>query len=137
MEAALSKRSLPIGCQRDEKILRTILLKAASHHIPTGRHRLHEEPVPAEILDVMTRRDDLRKRDRTSPELPRLNKDIQKRICEHKRQKLGEILLRTWTIRQILPSCGELSKELTAEQIARQGTKLSPSTESRSHRPRS
>ena len=84
MEAALSKRSLPTDCQRDEKILRTILLKAASHHIPTGRHILHEEPVPAEILDVMTRRDDLRKRDRTSPELPRLNKDIQKRICEQK-----------------------------------------------------
>ena len=37
-------------------------------------------PVPAEILDVMTRRDDLRKRDRTSSERPRLNKDIQKRI---------------------------------------------------------
>ena len=87
VEDALSKRSLPTDCQRDEKILRTILLKAASHHIPTERHRLHEEPVPAEILDVMTRRDDLRKRDRTSPELPRLNKDIQKRICEHKRKK--------------------------------------------------
>ena len=87
VEAALSKCSLPTDCQRDEKILRTILLKAASHPIPTGRHRLHEEPVPAEIRDVMTRQDDLRKRDRTSPELPRLNKDIQKRICEHKRQK--------------------------------------------------
>ena len=37
VEAALSKRSLPTDCQRDEKILRTILLKAASHHIPTGR----------------------------------------------------------------------------------------------------
>ena len=87
VEAALSKRSLPTDCQRDEKILRTILLKAASHHITTGRHRLHEEPVPAEIMDVMTRRDDLRKRDTTSSELPRLNKDIQKRICEHKRKQ--------------------------------------------------
>ena len=87
VEAALSKRSLPTDCQRDEKIFRTILLKAASHHIPTGRHRLHEEPVPAEILDVMNRRDDLRKRDPTSPELPRMNKDIQNRICVHKRQK--------------------------------------------------
>ena len=36
---------------------------------------------------MMTRQDDLRKRDCTSPELPRLNKDIQKRICEHKRKK--------------------------------------------------
>ena len=65
VETALSKRFLPTDCQRDEKIFRTVLLKAASHHIPTGRHRLHEEPVPAEILDVMTRRYDLRKRDLT------------------------------------------------------------------------
>ena len=50
------------------------------HHIPTGRHRLHEEAVPAEILDVMNR-------DPTSPELPRLNKAIQNRICVHKRKK--------------------------------------------------
>ena len=34
VEAALSKRSLPTDCQRHEKILRTILLKAASHNIP-------------------------------------------------------------------------------------------------------
>ena len=87
VESALSKRSLPIDCQRDEKIFRTVLLKAASHHIPTGRHRLHKEPVPAEILDVMTRRDDLCKRDPTLPELPRLNYDIQNRIYVHKRQK--------------------------------------------------
>ena len=38
MEAALSKRSLPTHCLRDEKIFRTIILKAASHYIPTGRH---------------------------------------------------------------------------------------------------
>ena len=83
----MSKRSLPTDCQRDEKIFRTILLKAASHHIPTRRHRLHEEHVPADILDVMKRRDDLRKRDPTSPELTRLNYDIQNRIYAHKRQK--------------------------------------------------
>ena len=58
----------------------------------TGRHMLHEEPVPADILDVMTRRDNLRKRDPTSSEMPRLNKDIQKRICEHKRKKWRDFL---------------------------------------------
>ena len=63
-----------------------VLLRAASHHIPTGRHRLQEEPVPAIILDVMTRQDDLRKTDRTSPDLPRLNYDTQNRISAHKRQ---------------------------------------------------
>ena len=40
-EAALSKCSLPTDCQKVEKIFRTDLLKAASHHIHTERHRLH------------------------------------------------------------------------------------------------
>ena len=88
VEAPLNKRSLPTECQRDEKIFRTVLFKAASHYIPTGRHRLHEESVPAEILDVMTRQGDLRNRDPTSPVLPRLNYDIQNHIYAHKRQKL-------------------------------------------------
>ena len=83
VEAALSKRTLPTDCERDEKIFRTVLLKAASHHILTGRHKFHEEPVPAEILDVMTRRNDLRKRDPTPLELPRLNYDILNRIYAH------------------------------------------------------
>ena len=87
MEGALRKPSFPTDCQRDENIFRTIPLKAALHHIPTERHSLHEEHIPAEIQDVMTRRDDIRKRDPTSSELPRLNKDIHKRICIHKRKK--------------------------------------------------
>ena len=83
VKAALSNCFLPTDCQRDEKIFRTVLLKAASHHIQTGRHRIHEETVPAEILDVITRRDDPRK------EIPhRLNcQGIQNRIYAHKRQK--------------------------------------------------
>ena len=36
VEAALGKRSLPTDCQRDEKIFRTVLLKAASHQTPWG-----------------------------------------------------------------------------------------------------
>ena len=38
----------------------------------------------------MTRRDDLCKRDPTSPELPKLNYDIQNRIYAHKRQKFRD-----------------------------------------------
>ena len=86
IQAALSKRSLPTDCQRDEKIFRTVLHKPESYHVPTGRHRFHEENVAAEILDVMNRQDVLRNRDPTSHGLPRLNKDIQNRICVHKRQ---------------------------------------------------
>ena len=80
VEDALSNRYLPTHCQRDE-IFRTVLLKAASHHIPTGRHRLHEESVPAETLYVMNRRDALRKRCPTSHELPRLNRHPEPYLC--------------------------------------------------------
>ena len=136
VERTLSEHSLPTDCQRDGKIFRTVLLKAASHHIPTGRHRLHEEPVPSEIVDVMIRPDDLRKRDSTSLELPRLNKDIQNRICMHKRKKM-ERLLKPWTKRQTCPSCGELLREFMAEQNTRQRRMQLPSMASRSHRPSS
>ena len=37
VEATMSKRSLLTDRQRDEKIVRTVLLKSISHHIPTGR----------------------------------------------------------------------------------------------------
>ena len=94
VEAALSKRSLPTHCQRDEKFFRTVLLKAASHHIPTGRHRLHKEPVPVEILDVMTRLDDPPVKEITS----RLNCQdrimTSKTASTHTKGKNGKILLR-------------------------------------------
>ena len=70
---------------KDENIFSTVCLKAASHHIHTGRHRLHEEHVPADISGVMTRRDDLRERDPISLELPRLHYGIM----THKRQTWG------------------------------------------------
>ena len=41
---------------------------------------------------MMTRRDDLRKRDPTSPELPRLNDNIQNLIYAHKRQTWKDIV---------------------------------------------
>ena len=134
VEAALSKRSLPTDCQIDENIFRTVLLKSASHHIPTGRHRLHEEPVPAEILDVITRRDDLRKRDLTSPELQRLNYDIQNRIYAHKGQKwrdFGETLdqktdvTRLW--RTIKGIDGRAKREAENEAITFNGSSCSSS----------
>ena len=53
IEDKLSKRRLPTDCQKGEKILRAVILKAASHHIPSGRHRINTEPVPTEILEKM------------------------------------------------------------------------------------
>ena len=61
----LSKIRIPPNCQNGEKILRITILKAASQHIPSGRHRLNTEPVPTDTLENMRARDDLRSRDST------------------------------------------------------------------------
>ena len=49
IEAKLRKIRLSANCQKGEKILRAIILKAASHHIPSGWHRINTELVPTEI----------------------------------------------------------------------------------------
>ena len=85
IEDQLSKRWLPSNCQKGEKIMRTIILKAASRHIPSGRHHINTEPVPAEILEKMRARDDLRSRDPTSPALQQMNDEITRTTNEHRR----------------------------------------------------
>ena len=65
--------------------MRTIILKAASRHIPSGRHRINTEPVPSEILEKMRARDDLRSRDPTSPALQQMNDEITRTTNEHRR----------------------------------------------------
>ena len=70
IEDRLSKRRLPTNCQKGEKFLRAIILKAASH----------------QILEKMRARDDLRSRDSTSPALSEMNDEITRITNEHKRQ---------------------------------------------------
>ena len=67
--------------------MRAIILKAASHHIPTGKHKINTEPVPAEILELTKERDELRQRDHTSPELQRLYEEITRTTSAHKQAK--------------------------------------------------
>ena len=118
VEAARSKYYLPTDCQRDEKIFLTVLLKAASHHIPTGCHRLH----------------DLGKRDPNSPELPRLNQDIQNRICVKKRKQWRDFvetmdqktdLANLWIT--IIGIDGRAKREAENEAITFNGISLSSS----------
>ena len=77
---------------QDEKLFRAILLKAASHHIPTGRRKLHTQQVPAEILAMMEERDDLRKQDHSSPRLSTMNDEITKATSDHKRRQWREFV---------------------------------------------
>ena len=82
IERKLSSRHLPTDCQKDEKLFRATLLKAASHHIPTGRRKLYTQQVPAEILTMMEQRDDLHKQDPASPRLSTMNDEITKATVE-------------------------------------------------------
>ena len=72
---------------------------------------------------MMTRRDNISKRDHTSPELPRLNKDIQKRICEHKRQKWIDFV-ENMDHKTDITKVWRTIKGIAAEQDARQRTNL-------------
>ena len=68
IEETMSTESDPTDCQQGEKILCAAIFKAASKHIPSGRHKLdHTEALPADIVDMTSARDDLRSRDPTSP----------------------------------------------------------------------
>ena len=92
IERKLSSRHLPTDCQKDEKLFRATLLKAASHHIPTGRRKLYTQQVPAEILAMMEERDDLRKQDHASPRMSTMNEEITKATSDHKRRQWREFV---------------------------------------------
>ena len=79
-------------CNTVEPTMLATLLKAASHHISTGRRKLYTQQVPAEILTMMEERDDLRKQDPTSPRLPTMNDEITKATSDHKRRQWREFV---------------------------------------------
>ena len=83
---------LPIDCQKDEKLFRVILLKAASHHILTGRRKLYTQQVQAEILAMVEEQDDLRKQDPALPRLSTINDEITKATSDHKRKQWREFV---------------------------------------------
>ena len=88
IEETLSTEPDPTDCKQGEKILRAAILKSASHHIPSGRHKLdHTEALPADIVDMMRARDELRSRDPTSPALSQMNDEINQAKNRHKRDK--------------------------------------------------
>ena len=92
IERKLSSRHLPTDCQKDEKLFRATLLKAASHHNPTGRRKLYTQQIPAEILAMMEERDELRKQDRASPRLSTMTDEITKATSDHKRRQWREFV---------------------------------------------
>ena len=85
-------RVLEVGSQQHEKLFRVTLLKADSHHIPTGRRKLYTEQVPADILAMTEERGDLRKQESASLWLSTMNDDITKATSDHKRRQWREFV---------------------------------------------
>ena len=92
IERKLSYRHLPTDYQKDEKLFRATLLKAASHRIPTGRRKLYTQQVPAEILAMMEERYGLRKQDPASDRLSTMNDEISKATSDHTRRQWREFV---------------------------------------------
>ena len=90
IERKLSSRHLPTDCQKDEKLFRATLLKASSHHIPTGRSKLYPQQVQGEILAMMEERDELRNQNPASPRLLTMKGKITKATSDHKRRQWRE-----------------------------------------------
>ena len=124
-ECKLSSRHLPTYCQKDEKLFRATQLKAASHHIPTGRCKLYMQQFPAEILAIMAERDDLRKQDPASPRLSTMNDAITKATSDHKKRQWREFIESIDHRTDRAPSCGVPPKELTANPSRRQRMRVS------------
>ena len=87
----MSKEPLPTDFQTEE-ILWATILKAASRHIPSGRHRLNQpRRLPSEITNKKER-DDLRRQDPTSPVLQRMNDEINTATVKHKQETCCQTL---------------------------------------------
>ena len=106
-----------------------IIRMADKHNIPNGKMHSNCRLLSYHIVCKITQRNNVRREIPCDPVFKFLNDEItpSRNASVSINGKNGEILLRTWTKRQILPSGGELSKELTAEQNSRQRTKLLPS----------
>ena len=121
IERKLSSRHLPTDCQKDPT-----LLKAASHHNPTGRHKLYTQQVPVEILAMMEERDDLRNQDPASLRLSTINDEITKATSDHKRRQWREFV-ESIDHRTDSTKHWRRSKELTENPSRRQRMRASSS----------
>ena len=86
IEETLKTEPNPTKCQQGKKILRAAILKAASQHISSRRHKLdHTEAFPTDLVDMMSARDNPRFQDPTSPALSQIKDKISQAKNKHKR----------------------------------------------------
>jgi hypothetical protein len=79
-ELRFETEPLPTCCAGGEKVFRSILLAASSHHIPSGHRKTFIPGLPHDAIPLINRRDELRSLDPDDPEITELNSEITKRI---------------------------------------------------------
>ena len=92
IERKISSRHLPTDYQKGEQLLRATLLKAASHHNPTGRRKLYTQQVTVEIVAMMEERDVLRMQDPASPRSSTMTDEITTATSDYKRRQWREFV---------------------------------------------
>jgi hypothetical protein len=87
IEEALSHTQKPTNVHLANKILTNQILLADKHHIPKGRFKRVNQPLPKHINDVIKQRNILRKSNPLDPNIQSLNENITKLISDHKTEQ--------------------------------------------------
>ena len=77
-EAAFENTQAPVSCSLGEHTFRSILQRAAGHHIPRGRRNVHIPGLSDEAKDLIRERDTLRSGRHDDPALP----DLERRVAD-------------------------------------------------------
>ena len=77
---------------KSEKLFRKIVQKAAKKFIPAGRIMKPINSIPSEAADMINERDNIRNQNPSDHRIPEINRNINKIITDHKREKWQEHL---------------------------------------------
>jgi hypothetical protein len=77
---------------QNEKFFRNILNEATRKYIPAGRIPEVKNAVPTDAARLINIRDSLRKINPNNPQIPEMNRNIQKKIDDHRKNKWREYL---------------------------------------------
>ena len=97
---------------KSEKYFRKIVNKAAKKFIPAGRILKVVKSIPTEAANMMKERDRIRKINPKDPMVKQLNRDINTKIIDHKREKWREHLDNITASKSLWPTI----KDLTSQQ---------------------
>jgi len=74
----------PTNVHTANKILTNAILTADRHNIPKGKIKENKQPLPEEILKLIRKRDETRKKNSKDPVIKDLNDNITNQIQKHK-----------------------------------------------------